>query len=201
MSASPSDHGVRVERFCSDLRVLEPTDIIRKYITTGAPCAISNEEYFELRTIVAREFDLHPSSVVVIGSCRTGFSIVPKKRYREVLPSSDLDLALVSSEAFDHHWDNVFSYARANSAWERTPQYRRFVRTLFNGWLDPNGLPPVNRFERAKKWREFFGELMQSRQFGSRRISARLYRTWARLEAYQERAVRKCIANLGGNNA
>ena len=135
--------------------------------------------------------------MIIVGSCRTGFSIAAKHRYREAKPGSDLDVAIVSLERFDQYWDDVFSYSAADSAWKRSREYRQFVRMLFNGWIDPRGLPNVQRFDQANRWREFFNTLMQSRQFGPRRISARLYRTWFRLEAYQERAVRQCLANLG----
>ncbi|HUY36829.1 MAG TPA: hypothetical protein VMV69_29185 [Pirellulales bacterium] len=172
-------------------------EVIRKYITTGMPVAMTEDIYFGLRSTIAGEFDLHPSAVVLIGSSRTGFSIAPRKRYRAARPNSDLDVALVSSERFDHYWDEVFAYSATEGAWKRSPEYRHFVRMLFNGWIDPKGLPNVPRFERATRWTNFFDTLMQSRRFGPRRITARLYRTWSRLEAYQEKAVRKCIAHLG----
>jgi hypothetical protein len=201
MDAAPTQHEELIGRFRADLEKLEPSEIIRKHITTGTPVAIAEEAYFDLRRIVAKEFDLHPSAVVLIGSCRTGFSISPKKRYRPARPDSDFDVALVSVDRFDDYWDDVFAYARSDSAWKCSKEYKHFVRMLFNGWIDPRGLPNVNRFERAAQWSAFFDELMQSRQFGVRRVSARLYRTWARLEAYQENAVRQCIANLGESHA
>ncbi len=193
-------HEARVERFRSDLRALDPTDVIRKHITTGTPVAISDDAYFDLRTLVAAEFTLHPSAVVLVGSCRLGFSIAPKKRYRRARPNADLDLALVSQERFDSYWDDVFAYARHDTAWKRSSEYWEFVRMLFNGWIDPRGLPNVPRFEQATRWTDFFDTLMHSRRFGRRRISARLYRTWARLEAYQELAVRRCVNALGDTN-
>jgi Calcineurin-like phosphoesterase len=137
----------------------------------------------------------------LVGSCRTGFSIAPTKRYREAKPNSDLDVAIVSQERFDHYWDDVFAYSVSDSAWKQSKEYKHFVRILFHGWIEPRGLPNVSRFEQATRWADFFDTLMQSRQFGQRRISVRLYRTWSRLEAYQEKAVRQCIANLGGHHA
>jgi hypothetical protein len=201
MPATTSQHSCRVDRFCSDLKALQPTEVIRKHITTGMPVFLTDELYFKLRSLIADQFQLHPSAVVLVGSCRTGFSIVPKKRYREAQPNSDLDVAIVSQERFDFYWDAVFAYSVIDRAWKRSGEYRQFVRMLFDGWIDPRGLPNVPRFEQATYWAAFFDSLMRSRQFGPRRISARLYRTWSRLEAYQERAVRQCIANLGEHHA
>lgn len=176
---------------------MNPTELIRKHITTGEPAGIDGEAYFVLRNVVADEFELHPSAVVLVGSSRMGFSIVPKKRYRKVRAHSDLDLALISSERFDRYWDDVFAYSLVAPAWKHSPEYQQFVKMLFAGWIDPRGLPSVPRFERTVQWTDFFDRLMRSRQFGRRRITARLYRTWSRLEAYQEKAVRQCMATQG----
>jgi len=189
-----------ISRFQSDLASLAPQDVIRKHITTGMPVSLSGEEYFKLRNQIADEFKLHPSAVILVGSCRMGFSIAPKKRYREATQDSDLDMALVSLERFDHYWDAVFAYSTTDSAWKGSSQYKTFVRMLFHGWIDPRGLPNVPRFEQATRWTEFFDNLMQSRQYGRRRITARLYRTWSRLEAFQEKAIRQCKAHLGGHS-
>lgn len=197
MSAPVDRQDVLIERFRSNLEVLSPWELIRKHITTGSPAEISDEDYFNLRRLIAAEFDIHPSAIVLVGSCRMGFSIVPKKRYQKAAPHADLDVALISSERFDIYWDDVFAYSRSDAAWKRTHEYRRFASMLFQGWIDPRGLPNVSRFERAGRWTDFFDSLMQSRRFGSRRISARLYRTWWRLEAYQEIAIHQCITNRG----
>jgi hypothetical protein len=187
----------RVRRFCADLKTLRPKEVIRKHITTGVPVELPDEQYFRLRSKIADEFELHPSSVIIVGSCRTGFSIAPEKRYRAAKADSDLDVAIVSLERFDQYWDAVFAYSAENRAWEQSKRYKKFVRMLFHGWIEPRGLPSVPRFEQATRWSRFFDQLMQSREFGPRGITARLYRTWSRLEAYQEKAVRLCMASLG----
>jgi hypothetical protein len=196
MAETPK-HEPLIERFQADLKTLPSQDLVRKHITTGMPTELSDEDYFELRRIVAEEFELHPGNIVLIGSCRQGFSIVPKKRWRPARASSDLDVAIVSAERFDGYWESVFTYSRTNAAWSRSKRYRTFARNLFSGWIDPRGLPPVPRFAEAARWSEFFDSIMESRRFGPRRISARLYRTWSRLDAYQERAVLKCLKALG----
>ena len=196
MSTISAEHESRVQRFRSDLAALAVRDFIRKHITTGVPVVITSDDYYELRRLVAEEFNLHPSAVIVVGSCRTGFSIRPKKRYHQADPASDIDVAMVSREQFDRYWDGVFEHARSDKAWERTRKYKAFVRMLFNGWIDPRGLPSVPTFSQAQQWVTFFDELMQSRRFGPRRITARLYRNWERLESYQEITVSSCHAEL-----
>src|ERR1700730_200590 len=103
MSSPSSESSERVEEFKADLAALEVREIVRKHITTGMPAAIHAEEYYELRRDVAAHFDLHPNAVVLVGSCRMGFAVVQKKRWRPALAGSDLDLALVSADRFDDY--------------------------------------------------------------------------------------------------
>lgn len=193
MSTSAPDHERRVQEFRAALTALEIREVVRKYITTGMPAVITEYDYYDLRRDVAKEFQLHPNAVILVGSCRVGFSLKPEKRYAPSQSNSDLDLALVSVERFDDFWDRVFHYAKSNPSWD---QRGRFERSLFDGWIDPRWLPPVPRFTEAKRWAEFFDSLMRSRRFGIRRITARLYRTWERLESYQERMVQRCRDDL-----
>jgi hypothetical protein len=199
MSSAASENPDRVEKFKAVLAALEVREVVRKHITTGAPVAIQADDYYELRRDVAAHFDLHPNEVILVGSCRLEFALKPKKekRYLPVHLGSDLDLALVSMKRFDSYWDGVFEYARSDLAWTKTRQFKWFRKILFTGWIDPRTLPPAPRFEEAKAWADFFDNLMRSRRFGGRRISARLYRTWDRLEAYHEVIVRSCAKTPG----
>src|SRR5260370_11406778 len=197
MASPASEHSNRIEQFKADFPVLAVREIVRKHITTGMPVAIPAEQYYELRRDVASHFELHPNAVILVGSCRMGFALKPEKRFQPAHGGSDLDLALVSTERFDTYWEGVFQYARSNLAWRRSRQFRWFRQILFMGWIDPRTLPPAPSFEEAKGWAVFFDQLMRSRRFGQRRISARLYRTWERLEAYQEIMVRSCVNDKG----
>ncbi len=174
--------------FKSDLNFMAIIEVVRKHISTGQPTAFSSDDYFNLRSTVAQEFRLHLSSVIVVGSTRMGFSLNPKHRYRQVTDRSDIDVAIVSQTRFDDYWDRVFECVNSDLAWEA----KKFKNSLFNGWIDPRHLPNTSTFDAAHRWTQFFDSLMASRKYGRRRITARLYRSWSRLEAYQERAVRAC---------
>jgi len=191
MSAAQPDADI-IAAFKSDLSSLPLRDVVRKHISTGHPVSFTGDEYYGLRKLIAEEFNLHPASVVVVGSTRIGFSLNPDHRYRLVEQGSDIDVAIVSQERFDDYWDRVFAYSRQAFAWRKSRRGRTFHRNLFDGWLDPRGLPTVTSFEPAERWVKFFDSLKQSRQYGLRDITARLYRTWDRLEAYQERSVTLC---------
>lgn len=175
----------RIEEFQHDLRHMEPLKVIRKHITTGTSAVLPESEYYKLKDEVAGHFELHPSKVIVVGSCRTGFSLKPHKRYEPFGDASDVDIAIISRERFDAYWDLVFRHWRFNHPWARTRRYRAFLAELFKGWLWPRRLPPGRSFLEARKWVEFEDRLGQEHFRGLRSVGARLYRTWERLEAYQ----------------
>lgn len=185
-----------VGRFREDLRRYSVDEVVRRYITTGVPVALDQESYFKLRQTVASQFEMHPSSVILVGSLRLGFSIKPTKCFSPANDGSDLDLAIIDREFFEKLWDGVFEYAHNNAAWRASEPFKNFKRHLFNGWIDPRGLPSVKTFVPARKWVEFFRELEHSRQFGPRGITARLYKSWRRLECYQSKAVEHCKRTL-----
>lgn len=190
-------HEVRVLAFKRDLAKGDLTDVIRRHITTGAPVVIDADTYYDLRRRVAREYGIHPTAVILVGSCRLGFSLKEKNkvRYEPVRPDSDVDVAVVAPTLFEDLWDNVFNLVHADRSWALA-RGKGFARDLFCGWITPQNLPPEPRFHSAKDWAEFFDRIAQERLCGMRRVSARLYRTWDRLEKYQEIMVRECQRDL-----
>lgn len=195
---TPDHHQLRVTRFRADLAAAEISDVIRKHITTGEPVGVEPDTYFQLRKQIAGEFAVHPSAIVLVGSCRLGFSLKNKKggRYTPITQASDVDVAVVSDALFDSYWNQVFDVVQDDRSWA-VNDGKRFTRDLFSGWLSPDTLPNIPRFTNARRWAEFFARLTRERTCGYRTITARLYRTWDRLEAYQKIMVRECLSELG----
>jgi hypothetical protein len=198
-AASDPTHLQRVEAFKADLKLDSSINVIQKHITTGDPAIIPSDVYFELRRRISQRFTLHPSEVVLVGSCRLGFTLKPKgrrkERYRPARPTSDVDLAIVSPGQFDSYWDRVFFLVRKNRDWSLS-HGRQFTRDLFNGWITPSQLPNLPQFADAIAWTEYFAELIRLRICGLREVKPRLYRSWSRLEAYQEIMVNECRGEL-----
>lgn len=196
MDLSEAEYETRLKQFRADLS-RPSNEVVQKHILTGSPVALTSDEYFTLRHEVAVHFRIQPVEVVLVGSCRTGFSLMdkPKKRrprYSRVQNGSDLDLVVVSARLFDQLWDDVFDYSQTDMAYPNSPEGKKLRTMVFEGWMDPRGLPPGRRFEPAERWRRFFESPGRERRFGNRRASARLYRDWVRLAAYQQIAVDGC---------
>ncbi len=197
MELSEADYKSRLREFQADFD--RPSEeIVHKHILTGSPAALTTKEYFDLRHMVAVHFGVQPVEVVLVGSCRIGFSLKDKPeksrpRYSIVRADSDLDIAVVSTELFDQLWDDVFAHSRGNSAFRASPEAESFRSMLFRGWVDPRGMPRSRRFERTDAWVQFFDRLSRDRRYGNRRASARVYKNWLRLAAYQQIAVDECV--------
>lgn len=179
----------RIARFRGDLRMHSVDELVQRYITYGDAYALDPDQYFELKSLVASEFRVHHSEVLLVGSGKLGFSIVEKKRYRHFGDTSDLDLAIISPALFDAIWLDAYEFWRAKNFW---PEYAQFKEYLFRGWIRPDKLPPAETFRRRKDWWEFFRYLTATQRFGPYRIAAGLYRSWSFLEAYQTKCVGEC---------
>ena len=189
----------RIDQFKEDLRSdLSTIQIVRKHIISGDCFIFKQDKYFDLRSEVADHFGLHPNEVLVVGSAKLGFSIVPKKRFRPFRKNkSDIDVALVSSKLFDQVSEEIFSYKQEAGDW---PKYEEFADYLFQGWIRPDMLPQSPVFPFGKKWWDFFLGLTGSRRYGDCKISGALYKSYFFIENYQEDCVQQCIDLIQLNN-
>lgn len=162
----------------------------------GMPAILDEVKYHELKQIVGDEFEVHPKAVVLVGSCRTGFTLKDRQNYRQANINSDVDLAIVSPRQFDDVWEAVFRYTQSYPAFRATKRCRQFRKDLFVGGILTRGLPPALSFAMHQRWAEFFDRLNGERFCGVREIKAKLYRSWERLEAYQEILVGRRYADL-----
>lgn len=86
--------------FKADLVRFSAAEMVQRHITFGDCFALSNDLYFELKTAVAKEFGLHHSAILIVGSAKLGFSIVERKRYQLFGDSSDIDISYNISRSF-----------------------------------------------------------------------------------------------------
>jgi hypothetical protein len=179
----------RIASFRRDLPQRTVSDLVQRHITYGGCFALTDEEYFALKTKISSRFQVHLSEIVVVGSAKLGFSIVPDKRYRAFGERSDIDVAICSSALFDVFWQDVFEFWARGEVWEGLSDFRSY---LFRGWMRPDKLPPARTFARGREWWEFFRELTNSGTFGPYKITGALYKSWRFLETYQSKCIGDC---------
>jgi hypothetical protein len=175
--------------FRQDLLTISTEEIVQKHITSGECFTMPNYSYFELKKRVSSFFHLHINEIVVVGSAKLGFSIVPFKRYRHFGDHSDIDVVICSISLFDQFWIDVFNFWLRGEIWDEIDQFRKY---LFRGWIRPDKLPPSKSFSKSLDWWEFFRSLSATGDFGPYKISGAIYKTWHFLESYQAQCVIEC---------
>ncbi|EGV16086.1 hypothetical protein ThimaDRAFT_4634 [Thiocapsa marina 5811] len=186
---SPDAIEDRIAQFKLDLTKYSTLNMARRHIIFGECATISADEYFDLRSRIAKLYSVHPNEVIAVGSGKLGFSISPRKRYRHFSNDSDLDVVIISEELFDRCWRELFRYENQGGYWEKAPKLKEY---LFRGWIRPDMMPPDGNFDFGKRWWEFFNGLSASRDYSISRIRGAIYKNWSFLEAYQSVAVDQC---------
>lgn len=176
-------------KFKEELKGMSASELVQKKLIFGECQILDKERYFLLRLKVARNFNVHPNEVLVVGSAKLGFSIAPHKKYRHFGNESDIDVVIVSEKLFSSIWTGVYSAWKDKVIWESEIEFKKY---LFQGWIRPDKLPPSNKFDIAKKWWEFFREITYTNEFGPYKITGALYKDWEFLEGYQNFAVQYC---------
>lgn len=179
----------RIDAFKGHLKTTENFEMVQRFITSGECFLLDSESYFELKSLVASQFELHHSQVLITGSAKLGFSIAPTKRFRHFRDESHIDVAIIPQYFFNAVWKEVFDYWNNGGFWDK--QYR-FYSYLFRGWLRPDMVPVMNNSKFQDPWWEFFRELTNGGKFGQYKLSAGLYKSWDFLEEYQANAVNAC---------
>jgi hypothetical protein len=175
--------------FKADVLGLDPEEVVRRHITYGSVFALTDELHFALKTEVSRQFGVHPSEVVVVGSAKLGFSLKPRELFRSFWEQSDIDIAIVSPALFDELWEEVFDYEGRGGSWSEQIPFKEY---LFKGWIRPDKLPQGVSFPRGRAMWDYFIDVTRSRRYGPYRLRGAVFRSWRFLEAYQALAVTSC---------
>lgn len=162
-------------------------NVVRSQILHGASYAIQEDEAYKIAEAVGNHWGVHPNQdIYFVGSAKMGFSISPNKRWKRFGNTSDLDIAVVSSQLFEQYWYSIEKYAATVSSW---PDRQEYMARVASGWLRPDLFPG----SMADEWFEFFREVQNKQRYaGGIKIAAGVYYNMSFLELYQSRAVKLC---------
>lgn len=131
----------------------------------------------------------------IVGSGRLGFSMKPGRNLARFTDTSDIDVVIVNSDAFDELWLSLL-----NAAYPRPPMTHKLGGWLkdrrnevYTGWITPVGIHLDIRIfgDKARRVLDFkarwFNALKQASRHPPRRhedVTGRLYRSWQHAELY-----------------
>lgn len=153
----------------------------------GTPSVWPKEvNYVRWRHRVAAHLGVDPMAIHLVGSARLGYSMNPIKNYKNFDETSDLDIAVVSSEFFDRAWAELL-YIIERQTFENKRNYLR--KLVFEECIALDIILPHLSFgERWSRSRDNFvqdlGEKLQKCT-----VNYRLYRNHKSLRSYQIKGV------------
>lgn len=161
--------------FKAALSELDDQRLLDSYFYARPAAMLQGSQEAELRREIAQFFSVAMRDVIVTGSAKLGFTLVPKPGRPALSPfgdRSDIDVAIISSELFTRLWREAFLFANDRGDWLTALEFREY---LMRGWLRPDKLPNDPDFPLSGEWFEFFRRIKASRRFGPYKITAGVY--------------------------
>lgn len=170
--------------------------IIRKNLLHGNPIIFHEDEekYFYLKQKVANFFNVSTTKIIMIGSAKLGFSIAPKKLWKDFNEESDIDIVIISEEIFDLYWKELLDFninTKVRTEQEDT-NYRDFLEYFLKGWIRPD-LFPFN-YPKKDAWFEFFKSISYGK-YGNYKIAGAIFRNEYFFEKYHRRNINRLRAD------
>lgn len=149
---------------------------------------------FELIDKIAQFFKVPFNGVQIVGSAKTGFSLIKNTAFDSI--RSDLDIALVDRELFGKYWEIAFNRSDGfeigafrlvgQSQGDAGERRKRFLKFLQKGVLSPDFFPQcVERAELESQFRD----LSQGYSIHFAKISAFIYASETFFESKQKDAI------------
>lgn len=174
-----------------------------KYLNIPPEELIDKMDYF--KEIVSTHLKINFHNVQIVGSAKTGYSLSPQKILKPFhdsdeklkLPSSDIDIAIISERLYNFYWDKLRQARRIQTI----HYYNRIVSSIFRGFINDKDILHIN--ETKELWIKTMSpvniELQDNLGF-IHPITYRLYRSWTDLEEYQIDSIIKAKEKLEWNN-
>ncbi|MEK3729320.1 MULTISPECIES: hypothetical protein [Lysinibacillus] len=166
-------------------------EFIRKYFFHGTPYVFKNKEneYFDFRNKISKQFNINFHEVFIVGSAKFGFSYIKKTEFSY---ESDIDVVLVNEKLFDYYFEKICDYQyeidRNNKSitLNEKNKYERFLQYMVKGWMRPDLLPISFQVDLLKNdWFEFFSSISYGKsEVGNYKVAGGLYRNYKYLEKY-----------------
>ncbi len=146
----------------------------------------------DFKMIVSEAMSIGFSSVVMVGSAKTGYSLSPKKFLKQFVDEgekkSDIDIAIISPYLFEHFW-KLFRQSYDVTK-ERLYQY--ISRAIYRGYISDQDIKNIE--ECRKEWIELSRKSTQQLQiklYFKHAIHYRIYRDWKDMEEYHIQAIER----------
>ena len=181
-----------LEEFKQALVELDDQTILDRFYYARPAMKMEDDREAALRRSVATKFGVAMRDVIITGSAKIGFTTVTKDNRPIFSPfgdSSDIDVAIISSQLYTEKWRSALDYSNEHGEW---PQANAFRKYLMRGWLRPDQLPKAEEFPAYRDWFDYFLELTASGNFGPYKIAGGVYYDEHFWERYASSSFKEC---------
>lgn len=171
-------------------------EIARKiYLTYPTIALIGNEErQFQIFNEISEYFEVPIINVQVVGSSKTGYSFHKKTTFNSL--TSDLDIAIIDSNLFQHYTEWVFKTTdgfadrTGFTNYEGKSTYQQYINYVAKGIFRPDLMPTGKK---RVKWLKFFGQLSNKNKDLFKSINAGIYLSQTFFEFKQTSNIKEYI--------
>lgn len=155
--------------------------------------------YVEWKCELAEGLDVDPYAIVVVGSACTGVTLNPKKElFSEFKPTSDVDVAIISSYHFELAWKTLREMGnrgRVPTASERRARKQHRSYLVFDGTIATDWI--LSDLPFGRQWQTSFNRAELALPGGGRyEVKGRIYRDLRDLRTYQVRNIERLKKDL-----
>lgn len=180
---------MRSEGFLKDLDVLSTEKVYNKYLVGGDIWYFKNrygEKWYDVydafRLFISDKLGVHYNDVALTGSAKLGFSINPKKNFKDFDEKSDIDIIIISQRYFYLFWE---AYVRDSYAEIKMPNFEDVYFGIFKKYIIFDGFTLSNETyaEWVKKTQGFEKDIQLN--FGiEHEVHYRIFESWDSAKDY-----------------
>jgi len=141
-------YDLRSEGFLRDLRALSTEQVYNKYLVGGDIWYFKNQYgkgwydvYDKFRLFISAKLGVHYNDVALAGSAKLGFSISPKKNFKDFDENSDIDIIIISQKIFYLFWE---AYIKDSYAEIKMPNFQAVYFSIFRRYIIFDGFTLSN---------------------------------------------------------
>jgi hypothetical protein len=129
-----------IENFKQIITSIEPEDLAEECLYREYVYAIpSGGEYKSYIDAISADYS-EAEHIAIMGSGNCGFSLNPKRKFREFCIESDIDVVIVCGDTFHKTWEELRSFHRENYYllnYRQQSQVKRNGENVYSGFITP----------------------------------------------------------------
>ena len=190
-----------LDQLADDVGKCSDDFVVSKRIVEKIPAIFNGnkEEFIRTKIFIANKLGVDACSIIFVGSSCTGFSLNPKKDFKNFDEESDIDIAVIS-----HHYFNIaWHWMRSQDLGLLKRKVKKGIIQHRNGYIFDGTIATdyfLTYLPFGEEWNKVINELERFPIFHGREVHFRLYQDHKSLIDYHLKNVKRNLPKLLGIN-